>query len=94
MPGRAGWHWAAQKTHVPAHNLRSGSSRFMPRRNKNAAGWIIDDLIPQGTGVLTNPAVAAWVLLPDRRWHWIIFLVDEAQDTSPPPMECDRTAAD
>mgnify|MGYP003111781449 FL=1 len=72
---------AAQKTHV----LHQFAQRFLEiyAREKQKRGWLdFDDLILKARALLTNPAVAAWVLyrIDGGIDH---ILVDEAQDTSP-----------
>ncbi|WBU56371.1 double-strand break repair helicase AddA [Paracoccus sediminicola] len=60
---------------------REFSRRY--ERRKNAAGWLdFDDLITRTAGLLSDPALAQWVLfrLDGGIDH---ILVDEAQDTSP-----------
>ena len=72
---------AAQKTAV----LYAFAAVFLPayEREKQARGWLdFDDLILKAHGLLTDQAVADWVLyrLDGGIDH---ILVDEAQDTSP-----------
>ena len=72
---------AAQKTLV----LHDFAGLFLPayERRKQVMGWLdFDDLILKARDLLTDPAVAAWVLyrLDGGIDH---ILVDEAQDTSP-----------
>ena len=72
---------AAQKTHV----LHQFAHRFLEiyAHEKQKRGWLdFDDLILKARALLTNPAVAAWVLyrIDGGIDH---ILVDEAQDTSP-----------
>ncbi len=72
---------AAQKTAV----LYAFAAVFLPayEREKQARGWLdFDDLILKARGLLTDQAVADWVLyrLDGGIDH---ILVDEAQDTSP-----------
>lgn len=72
---------AAQRTHV----LHQFAGAFLKRYalEKQKRGWLdFDDLILKARGLLTDPAVAAWVLyrIDGGIDH---ILVDEAQDTSP-----------
>ncbi|CUH65017.1 ATP-dependent helicase/nuclease subunit A [Thalassovita gelatinovora] len=72
---------AAHKTHA----LQDFARVFLPayEARKQKMGWLdFDDLILKARDLLTNPAVAAWVLyrLDGGIDH---ILVDEAQDTSP-----------
>ena len=72
---------AAQKTET----LHALATAFLPiyAERKAARGWLdFDDLISRTKALLTDPAVAAWVLyrLDNGIDH---VLVDEAQDTSP-----------
>ena len=72
---------AAQRTFA----LREYSAIFLPRyeARKAARGWLdFDDLIHRARALLSDPAVAQWVLfrLDGGIDH---ILVDEAQDTSP-----------
>ncbi|MCG7572713.1 double-strand break repair helicase AddA [Phaeobacter sp. CNT1-3] len=72
---------AAQKTLI----LHEFAALFLPayERRKQLMGWLdFDDLILKARDLLTDPAVAAWVLyrLDGGIDH---ILVDEAQDTSP-----------
>jgi len=72
---------AAEKTEA----LHAYAALFLPlyAARKAARGWLdFDDLISRARGLLTNPAVAQWVLyrLDGGIDH---ILVDEAQDTSP-----------
>ena len=72
---------AAQKTHV----LHQFAQRFLHiyAFEKQKCGWLdFDDLILKARTLLTNPAVAAWVLyrIDGGIDH---ILVDESQDTSP-----------
>ena len=72
---------AAQKTHV----LHQFAHRFLHiyAFEKQKCGWLdFDDLILKARTLLTNPAVAAWVLyrIDGGIDH---ILVDESQDTSP-----------
>ncbi|MFD1195155.1 double-strand break repair helicase AddA [Seohaeicola saemankumensis] len=72
---------AAEKTLV----LHRFARAFLPayERQKTLRGWLdFDDLIVKARDLLTDPAVAAWVLyrLDGGIDH---ILVDEAQDTSP-----------
>lgn len=72
---------AAQKTFV----LHQFATAFLKRYalEKQKRGWLdFDDLILKARALLTNPAVAAWVLyrIDGGIDH---ILVDEAQDTSP-----------
>ncbi|MFV0514574.1 MAG: double-strand break repair helicase AddA [Jhaorihella sp.] len=72
---------AAQKTRA----LYAFAAAFLPEyeRRKQRHGWLdFDDLILKARQLLTDPAVAAWVLyrLDGGIDH---ILVDEAQDTSP-----------
>ncbi|WP_319825177.1 double-strand break repair helicase AddA [Thalassovita sp.] len=68
-----------------AATLHAFASVFLPayERRKQEKGWLdFDDLILRARDLLTDPAVAAWVLyrLDGGIDH---ILVDEAQDTSP-----------
>jgi ATP-dependent helicase/nuclease subunit A len=72
---------AAQRTHV----LHQFANAFLKHYalEKQKRGWLdFDDLILKARALLTNPAVAAWVLyrIDGGIDH---ILVDEAQDTSP-----------
>ncbi|RUS59565.1 double-strand break repair helicase AddA [Pseudorhodobacter sp. E13] len=72
---------AARRTAV----LHRFAAVFLPiyKARKDARGWLdFDDLITAAKGLLTDPAVAQWVLfrLDGGIDH---ILVDEAQDTSP-----------
>ena len=72
---------AARKTHV----LHRFAARFLVRyaEEKQKRGWLdFDDLILKARALLTDKAVAAWVLyrIDGGIDH---ILVDEAQDTSP-----------
>ncbi len=72
---------AARKTHA----LQDFARIFLPayEARKQQMGWLdFDDLILKARDLLTDPAVAAWVLyrLDGGIDH---ILVDEAQDTSP-----------
>jgi ATP-dependent helicase/nuclease subunit A len=72
---------AAQRTHV----LHQFAGAFLHRYalEKQKRGWLdFDDLILKARALLTDPAVAAWVLyrIDGGIDH---ILVDEAQDTSP-----------
>ena len=72
---------SAQRTFA----LREFASEFLPRyeARKTARGWLdFDDLIFKARALLSDPAVAQWVLfrLDGGIDH---ILVDEAQDTSP-----------
>ncbi|MGV6849850.1 MAG: double-strand break repair helicase AddA [Marinibacterium sp.] len=73
---------AAAESSVALHAF---AAAFVPEytRHKAAHGWLdFDDLILKARALLTDPAVAAWVLfrLDGGIDH---ILVDEAQDTSP-----------
>lgn len=73
--------YSAEKT-LALYNF---SEKFLPEyeRRKAQAGWLdFDDLISRARLLLTDPAVAQWVLfrLDGGLDH---ILVDEAQDTSP-----------
>ncbi|MEY4982955.1 MAG: double-strand break repair helicase AddA [Pseudomonadota bacterium] len=79
-PTRLALHAAAK-----AATLHRFAAAFLPlyEGRKAARGWLdFDDLITRARTVLTDPAVAAWVLfrLDGGIDH---ILVDEAQDTSP-----------
>ncbi len=68
-----------------ALTLHRFAAAFLPlyERRKAQRGWLdFDDLITRASALLTDPAVAAWVLfrLDGGIDH---ILVDEAQDTSP-----------
>ncbi len=71
--------------HIRAAALHRFARAFLPRLEaaKSARGWLdFDDLIARAGQLLTDPAVAQWVLykLDGGVDH---ILVDEAQDTSP-----------
>ena len=72
---------AARKTHA----LHRFAARFLPiyEMEKLRRGWLdFDDLIDKARALLSDPAVAAWVLFRiDGGIDHV--LVDEAQDTSP-----------
>ena len=84
---------AAQKSRA----LYAFAAAFLPEyeRRKQRHGWLdFDDLILKARQLLTDPAVAAWVLyrLDGGIDH---ILVDEAQDTSPAQWDViDRLARD
>ena len=68
-----------------AFGLHAFAARFLPEyaHRKKQRGWLdFDDLILKARRLLTDPAVAAWVLyrLDGGIDH---ILIDEAQDTSP-----------
>jgi len=72
---------AAQRTHV-LHQFAHAFLKWYALE-KQKRGWLdFDDLILKARALLTNPAVAAWVLyrIDGGIDH---ILVDEAQDTSP-----------
>ncbi len=72
---------AAQKTFVLHQFAHAFLKRYALEKQKR--GWLdFDDLILKARALLTNPAVAAWVLyrIDGGIDH---ILVDEAQDTSP-----------
>lgn len=82
---------AAQKT----HHLHRFAAAFLPRVDaaKQMRGWLdFDDLILRTRDLLTDPAVAQWVLykLDGGIDH---ILVDEAQDTSPTQWDVIRLLA-
>ncbi|MEM6636833.1 MAG: double-strand break repair helicase AddA [Pseudomonadota bacterium] len=74
--------WAAARNTMALHQFAEPFLRLYAQA-KAARGWIdFDDLIQKTATLLTNPAVADWVLfrLDGGIDH---ILVDEAQDTSP-----------
>jgi ATP-dependent helicase/nuclease subunit A len=82
---------AAEKTQA----LYQFAARFLPEyeARKNARGWLdFDDLIARAGSLLSDPAVAQWVLyrLDGGIDH---ILVDEAQDTSPDQWQVIRLLA-
>ena len=82
---------AAQKTHA----LHRFAASFLPlyEAQKTLRGWLdFDDLIDRARALLTDEAVAAWVLFRiDGGIDHI--LVDEAQDTSPAQWDVIRKLA-
>lgn len=82
---------AARKTHALHQFARAFLARY--DHEKQARGWLdFDDLIFKARALLTNPAVAAWVLyrIDGGIDH---ILVDEAQDTSPAQWDVIRKLA-